>query len=150
MPGFTTLSSGLAGFTPSPIEGGNGLATPTLIAQPFFRQLESVSTIIVNAQAGAVLPILEFIENGSVFLWVVAADVIDAGINCRVVWAQRVNAISKRASSTQYSTAALPVGFFVEPNVSVRLRLDNGTTDDIIDTVNFMLGRPERTDPRER
>jgi len=150
MTGRSASSLASSGFSPTPLPNAIGTATPTLIAQPFYRELESVSFDYQNAAALPSLPLIEFIENGQVFLWVSAHESVQAGIVSKQVFAQRINGHAATAGSITYMQTALPVGIYVEPNVSIRIRVEAGDAADSITNIVFMLGKPQADDPREQ
>jgi len=142
---FSSASSAKsAGFSPTPIPDMNGEGVPTLIAQPFFRQLESVSfTFTMGTSGNDVGFFLEFIESGEVFNRVFLPTAVSAnGNSVNGVFAQRIQASTLTVNTVNWMQTALPVGFWVEPNVSVRLRAEGGTSSDSWSGVVFMLSQP--------
>jgi len=145
MPLYT---SGISGFSPQPIQGGAGTSTPTLIAQPFYRQLDSVSfDYIANAVQTDIGFFIDFIENGPVFNSVFLQQAVNAPHTVHGVFAQRIANQVLAIGSETFMQTALPVGIWVEPNVSVRLRAVNPDASDTWENVIMMLGKPEAEMP---
>ena len=145
MPLYT---SGTTGFSPQPIQGGAGNTTPTLIAQPFYRQLDSVTfDYIANGIQADIAFFLDFIENGTVFNSVFLPQAVAAPFTVHGVFAQRIATQVLTIGSESYMQTPLPVGIWVEPNVSVRLRAVNPDPSDTWENVIMMLGKPESEMP---
>lgn len=141
---------GVMGFSPTPLPATTGAATPTLVAQPFYRELQSVSFTHRNNGATNTLPIVEFMLGVDVFLAIACDQAVDPGIVAKCVFAQRVNGHSASGGSLKYSTTSLPAGIYVEPNVTVRIRIEAGAAGDTIEDIVMMLAEPSSTDPRAR
>jgi len=144
-------SSATSGFSPTPLSDLPGDSNPTLIQQPFYRQLDSVSFEYQAAVGPAIERgfFLEFLENGEVFARIFLQTVISDGMIMRGFFGQRVNNQSLSIGSERWEQTSLPVGFWVEPNVSVQLRAENGDATDEWMNVQLMLSHPQKDVPKE-
>lgn len=144
-------TSATSGFSPTPLPNGAGDSTPTIVAQPFYRQLDSVS-FEYQSEVGPGIErgfFLEFLEDGEVFARVFLESPLPDGYTLRGFFGQRVNKASLDLGSDRWVQTALPVGFWIEPNVTVRLRAENGTALDQWSSVVFMMSYPEKNVPKE-
>lgn len=148
MPFSTSTSSG---FSPTPLPNMAGDTNPTIIAQPFYRQLDSVA-FEFQADTGPAVDrgfFLEFLESDEVFARVFLQNPITDGMYLRGFFGQRVNYGALTLGSDRWEQTSLPVGFWIEPNVSVRLRCENGASTDQWVNVVFMMSYPEKEVPKE-
>jgi len=138
-----------SGFSPTPLPSVPGNQMPTLHPQPFYRQLDAVK-FNYNAGVGPAIDrilFLEFLENNTVFANIFLAVAVSDGMEVRAQLAQRISDTAVASGNIYYCRTSLPVGFWVEPNVTVRLRADGGDVLDGWDQVVIMLGPPEKEVP---
>lgn len=148
MPFYT---SNTTGFSPTPLPNSGGTAEPTLIAQPYYRQLDSIRFDYVAFIGPATSRgfFVDFRENNRTFASIFAPVTIIDGETAHVQFAQRIAPQSLTIGDDVHIQTALPVGFWIEPNVSVRLRAVNGDASDEWQNVEFVLGPPTKETPKE-
>lgn len=148
MPFYT---SNTTGFSPTPLPNAGGTSEPTLIAQPYYRQLDSIKFDYVAFVGPAVTRgfFIDFRENNRTFATVFAPQTISDGETAHVQFAQRIASQVLTIGTDVHIQTALPVGFWIEPNVSVRLRAVNGDVADEWQNVEFVLGPPQKDVPKE-
>jgi len=146
MPLYSSATSGLSAL---PLFANAGNETPTIIAQPFYRQLDSIAWTFQAAIGPAVDRIffLEFLESGSVFNSVFIAQAYGDGSLVHGTMAQRIATQSVNVGSEFWTQTSLPVAYWVEPNVEVRLRCLNGDATDLWSDVVAMMSAPQKEVP---